>query len=100
MSFKIGDIVRIDCVHSKYHGIVGEVFEIQESTGYAIVDMPKGTEERIERLRENAIIEDMKRREKERKTPIERWPKGDPEWFPLRWLVVMETKQLSAEAGS
>ncbi len=77
----------ISCPHSKYHGIVGEIFEIQESTRYAVVDMPKGTEARIEHFHQNAIIEDMKRRERDRKTPFPRWPKGDPEWFPMSWLV-------------
>jgi hypothetical protein len=83
MQIKMGDLVQINCKVSKYHGVMGESFAVQHSTQYAIVDMPKGTEARIERLLENAIIEKMKRAEKTRKAPFSRWPKGDPEWLPL-----------------
>jgi hypothetical protein len=81
------------CPQSKYNGVVGEVFEVEESSQYATVDMPKGTEYRLERIQTNVIIEEMKRREKTRKTPITRWPKGDPQWFPLRWLTVLQPTQ-------
>ena len=87
MKIRLGDVVRINCPQSKYNGIVGEVFEIQDSSEYAVVDMPKGTEARIERIEQNKIVEQMKQNEKTRKTPIARWPKGDPQWFPLRWLA-------------
>lgn len=99
-SVKVGAIIRINCPHSKYDGVIGEVFEIEESTGYAIVDMPKGTEERIEGLRENAIIADMMRREKNRKMPVKLWPNGDPEWFPLSWLIAAEPEEVKARAAA
>jgi hypothetical protein len=89
MGAKIGDVVRISFRHSKYNGVVGLVFEIQASTEYAMVDMPKGTEERIERIHQNTILQQMEQSERSRKTPsMRRWPKGDPQWFPLRWLTV------------
>ncbi len=77
---KVGDVVRISCQHSKYDGIVGTIFEIQKASRYAIVDMPKGTERRIENIRENRILARMK------PSPKKKRPKGDPQWFPLRWL--------------
>jgi hypothetical protein len=83
---KVGDFVRITCPASHYHGVVGEVYEIQEPTQYAVVDMPKGTELMLENITENKILKEMKRAAKTRKTPIKRMPKGDPQWFPLRWL--------------
>jgi hypothetical protein len=87
MNAKTGDVVRIACRHSKYNGVVGVVFEIQPATEYAIVDMPKSTEERIERIHQNTILQQMEQSEKLRKSPSNRrWPKGDPQWFPLRWL--------------
>ena len=57
MSIKIGDFVRIACPISKYNGITGEIFAIQESSGYAVVDMPKGTEFALERIGKNKITE-------------------------------------------
>jgi hypothetical protein len=72
---------------------VGEIFEIEESSRYAMVDMPKGTEFRIESIQPNVIIERMMQSERTRKTPIERWPKGDPQWFPLEWLTVVNLQQ-------
>jgi hypothetical protein len=86
MKLSVGDVVRIDCTDSKYDGIIGEIFRIQESSEYAIVDIPKGTEKRLERIAENAIIEELKRR----KTPPDRWPNGDPQWFPLTWLTIIQ----------
>ncbi len=93
MAIKIGDVVKINCRPSKYDGVVGEVYKIQKSSQYAIVDMPKGTEYRIEGFRENAIMAEMKRSDKKRKTPRRRRPKGDPEWFPLSWLVPVESAE-------
>ncbi len=93
MKTRIGDVVRITCPHSKYDGVIGEVFVIQESSEYAMVDMPRGTELRIERIRENTILCQMRQSLKARKTPISRWPKGDPQWFPLRWLTVAQPTQ-------
>jgi hypothetical protein len=62
------------------------VFKIQESTGYMIVDMPRGTELAREALRVNAIIEEMKRAEKTRMKPFDTWPERGLEWFPVTWL--------------
>lgn len=72
---------------------MGEIFEIEESSRYAMVDTPKGTELRIESIRPNVIIERMMQSERTRRTPIERWPKGDPQWFPLEWLAVVTLQQ-------
>ena len=95
---KVGDVVRIWCRVSKYDGVEGEVFHVQESSRYAIVDMPRGTEQRAEGILENKIIARMKQSEKKRKTPFARWPKGDPQWFPLEWLsVVIEAKESPSE---
>jgi hypothetical protein len=99
MDVKVGDTVTITCPRSKYKGVVGEIFEIQQSSDYAIVDTPKGTEERIERIHENSIVAGMLQSEKTRKTPILRWPKGDPQWFPLRWLVVTKPAEAADIAG-
>lgn len=96
MTKKIGDVVRIECLASKYNGVVGDVYDVQESTDYAIVDMPKGTEQRIERILENTILQRMRQAEKSRKTPIPRWPKGDPQWFPLRWLAVVQPEEIKS----
>ena len=91
---KSGDVVRIDCSVSKYYGIEGEVLSIQSKTQYAIVDMPKGSEKRIEGIAVNKIIAKMEQQRKKRKTPFPRWPKGDPQWFPIEWLtVVVEADQ-------
>ena len=90
MQMRVADLVQINCKHSKYNGVMGEVFAIQQSSRYAVVDMPKGTEARLERITQNAIMERMKRAEKTRKTPFSRWPQGDPQWFPMEWLTVVE----------
>jgi hypothetical protein len=86
---RIGDLVRIDSPVSKYNGVTGEIFAIQESSGYAVVDMPKGTELVLEKIEKNTIIEQMKKR----KTPPKRLPNGDPQWFPMRWLVVVRESE-------
>jgi hypothetical protein len=87
---KIGDLVRINSPVSKYNGSIGEIFAIQLPSGYAVVDMPKGTELAIEKIEKNTIIEQMTR---SRKTPSKRCPNGDPQWFPMWWLeVVRESK--------
>jgi hypothetical protein len=93
MMTRIGDMVRINCVHSKYNAVIGEVFEIRESIGYAMIDMPIGTEMRAERIRENAIMRQMLQSEKTRKTPVRRLPKGEPQWFPLSWLTLVQPTQ-------
>ena len=90
MSLQIGDRVRIGCRASKYNSVEGEIFKVQDNSRYAVVDMPSGTEYKLERIETNAIIERMKASEKKRKTPIARWPKGDPQWFPLEWLVLVK----------
>ena len=92
MGLAVGDIVRINCRSSRYDGIVGEIFEIQEISRYAIVDMPKGTQLRAEGITENLILARMKLSERTRKTAVERWPKGDPQWFPMEWLTVVDTR--------
>ena len=89
MSMKIGDLVTISCPVSKYKGVTGEIFAIQQSSGYAVVDMPKGTELAREKIERNTIIEQMKRR----KTPPKRWPNGDPQWFPMWWLAVVRESE-------
>ena len=38
-------------------------------------------------------MKEMRQSEKTRKKPITRWPKGDPEWFPIRWLTVVQAAQ-------
>jgi hypothetical protein len=87
---KVGDVVRIGCPVSKYDGVTGEVFAMQESSGYAVVDMPKGTEFALEGIEKNKIAEQLTRN---RKTPLKRCPKGDPQWFPARWLVVLRESE-------
>jgi hypothetical protein len=88
MGLKLDDSVRINCPASKYHDVTGKVFFIQTRTQYVIVDMPPGTERQREGLRSNAIVEKMGRSAKTRKKPFKRWPKGDPEWFPVTWLEI------------
>ena len=75
--------------------MIGQIFEIQERSRYAMVDMPKGTELRIEGIQVNAIVAEMKAAEKTRKKPRgpEGWPKGDPQWFPMEWLVAINAEQ-------
>ncbi len=94
MTFQPGDSVRINCAASKYYGVIGLIFGIQESSGYAIVDMPKGTELRIEGIQANAMLVEMEAAEKTRKKPRrpEEWPKGDPQWFPIEWLVTVNAE--------
>jgi hypothetical protein len=94
MAMKVGDVVRIDCPASKYGGLEGEVFSIQSKSQYAIVDLPKGSEKRIEDIAVNKIVAKMEQQRKKRRAPFPRWPKGDPQWFPIEWLtVVVETDQ-------
>jgi hypothetical protein len=83
LSLNKGDWVRIECRVSKYDGICGTVYEIQESSRYVVVDMPKGTELARERIQENAFL---KGRVNSRATP----PQGDPQWFPLEWLKLIK----------
>lgn len=85
---KIYDSVSIDCSISKYHGVIGEVFRVERLSRYAMIDMPKGTEMRAEGIGANTIVEQMRQSETTRKTPITRWPRGDPQWFPLEWLRI------------
>jgi len=82
MTIKLTDRVRIECASSAYNGIAGVVHEIQESSRYAIVLLPAGTELRVEKIEQNAIR--TQRAASEKKNPI---PPGDPQWFPLEWLV-------------
>jgi hypothetical protein len=98
MAAKLHDVVRITSRASKYNGIEGEVFLVDDESHYAIVDMPKGTELRLEGIADNTIIARMKRAEKKRITPLARWPSGDPQWFPLEWLhVVVEAKDATSD---
>ncbi len=98
MDICVGDRVKIRCGASKYHGVVGEVFQIERESEYAMVDMPKGTELALEGIRVNKILEQMKQSERTRKTPMERWPTGDPQWFPMRWLIGIEAARPAQEA--
>lgn len=77
-----GALVRITCRVSKYYKVVGTVYEIQQHTRYAIVDMPKGTEHQLERILHNSILQGLRNR----KIPPAVWPQGDPQWFPVEWL--------------
>lgn len=83
MEIKVGDRVSIHCRNSAYDGIVGIVYEIQQQSRYAIVLLPVGTERRIEMIGANTIR--AQRAGSEKKAPI---PPGDPQWFPLEWLVL------------
>lgn len=80
-AFAVGMHVKITCRASKYFGEVGFIHEIQESTRYAMVDLPKGTERRIEGIVTNRILQQRKKKKNK--------PKGDPQWFPLNWLEVV-----------
>jgi hypothetical protein len=93
---KIGDLVVIDRRVSKYNGVTGEIYAIQESTGYAVVDMPKGTELALEKIAKNVILEQMKR---SRKVPPPRPPSGDPQWFPITWLAVVRESESEVQPG-
>lgn len=81
MEIVVGDQVRICCRSSAYHGLTGAVHEIQASSRYAIVILPKGTEKRLEKIETNVIR--FQRSASEKKAPM---PPGDPQWFPLEWL--------------
>jgi hypothetical protein len=59
--------------------------------------MPKGTEKQLEPITENAIIEKMKRGEKTRKSPIDRWAQGDPPWVPQDRLTVVQKAHSDSE---
>jgi hypothetical protein len=85
---KVYDSVRLDSPVSKYYGIMGQIFEIQRASRYAVIDMPKGTEKAAEGIVHNSFLLELKRSLKDRKKPLTRWPKGDPQWFPLEWLVL------------
>ena len=87
LELKIADQVCITCKPSVYDGIVGVIYEIQASSGYAMVLMPEGTELRLEGIKENAIR--AQRSISEKRKPI---PAGDPQWFPLKWLIPVDGK--------
>lgn len=87
MNIAVGDRVAINCPVSKYHGIVGEVFQVEESSRYVMVDMPKGTEFRLEGIEVNKILQQMKAANRKATKKRARWPKGDPQWFPVEWIV-------------
>ena len=82
MEIRENETVQIVCKPSSYNGVVGTVYEIQKSSRYAIVLMPEGTERRLEGIQTNSIR--TQRAMSEKKNPI---PPGDPQWFPLEWLV-------------
>jgi len=90
MDIKIDDQVRINCQSSRYNGLVGDVHEIQESSRYAIVLLPEGAELRVENIKQNSIR--TQRSASEKRNPI---PPGDPQWFPLEWLIPL---RLDSEA--
>jgi hypothetical protein len=83
MEITANSTVRIDCNASVYNGLVGSVHEVQPTSKYAIVLLPEGTEERVEGIVDNVIR--LQRRKA--KVPL---PPGDPQWFPLEWLVVID----------
>ena len=97
MQVSIGDVVRINCAVSRYHGVEGTVYAIQASSGYVMVDMPKGTEKRIESIAENRILKALKRERKRKNRPEP--PAGDPQWFPALWLQVIASRTKSAVTG-
>jgi hypothetical protein len=76
---RAGDLVIISCRSSKYFGIVAPVFEIEADSGYVMLDLPRGTEKRLEGIAHNTLFVQRKK-----------WkgikPKGDPQWFPPEWL--------------
>jgi hypothetical protein len=78
----VGDRVRIHCQSSFYNGIEGVVYELQTASRYAIVLMPEGTEKAREGIGSNVIR--SQRSAAKKKEPI---PPGDPQWFPLGWLI-------------
>ena len=85
MEIREKDQVRIRCGSSAYNGVVGMVYEIQPASRYAIVLMPPGTERGLEGIESNMIR--TQRSASEKKNPI---PPGDPQWFPMEWLVKTE----------
>ena len=86
----VGERVRIVSPVSVYQGIEGDVVEIQESTGHATVDVPRGTEERIEGIKQNSILRTRKPSQSNGSGGRKPIPKGDPQWFPMRWLRVAD----------
>ena len=90
---RVGDLARVSCSVSHYHGITGEISRIQALTAYAIVDMPKGTELRIENIKQNLILSRLKPSARKRF-------KGDPQWFPMNWLVKVGTTGASEQHGT
>lgn len=95
MDLRVGDSVRIECPVSKYNGVEGTVYEIQQSSHYAMVDMPKGTEFLIEGITENKIMRTLRSGAERRKG--RELPRGDVQWFPIRWLKVVGHVALSAK---
>jgi hypothetical protein len=80
---RVGDRARVIFRASRYLGVVGTVRKIEQVTRYAILDMPKGTELRLENIKNNLVLSRLK--------PTARNEyKGDPQWFPLTWLVKVE----------
>jgi len=90
---RFGDLARVSCSVSHYHGIIGEISEIQPLTDYAILDMPKGTELRIENIERNLILLRLK-------PTARRRFKGDPQWFAMKWLVKVGTARRSEQYGT
>jgi hypothetical protein len=84
-SLRVNDRVRVDCPVSRYHGERGTVFEVNEVTGYAIVALLAGTEMRVEKIGQNKILAGWKAETKKPK----RRPDGDPQYFPVGWLVTI-----------
>ena len=80
---RVGAKVTITSPHSRYKGETGNVFAIQETSQYAMVELPKGTELRLERIAANTILAGLKDSKKPK-------PQGDPQWFPLWWLTPTE----------
>jgi hypothetical protein len=87
-ALNVGDLVRISFPGSKYCGVVGSVWDLSETSDYVVVDMPKGTELRLERIANNSILAELARR----KNPHPRPPEGDPQWFPERWLELTQER--------
>ncbi len=83
-ALRVGQTVRITCEVSRYDGVIGTVFSIDEVSLYAIVEMPEGTGLRLESIKENRILKGLKKNSKKRR------PRGDPQSFPIGWLVPIE----------
>jgi hypothetical protein len=83
MEIAVNSTVQIDCKNSLYNGLVGPVWEIETKSRYAMVLLPEGTEKRIEGIASNVI----RLQRTKSKVPM---PPGDPQWFPLEWLGVID----------